>query len=209
MHWPGVRDRASGPRLTAVHVDHGLQAQSPLWSRRCAEVAAALDVPCRVLCVDARPPRGASPEAWARRQRRAAIEDSLAIDEVLLTAHHADDQLETVLLQLLRGGGPAGIAGMPWLAPFGRGWQVRPLLGVNRSALQAWAQSVGLDWVEDPTNRDLRFDRNYLRNEVLPAVRTRWPSAALTVGRGASLTAEVCELAALAAEPTWPSCARV
>ncbi len=193
-------DRASRPRLAAVHVDHGLQAQSPLWSRRCAEVAAALNVPCRVLCVDARPPRGASPEAWARRQRRAAISDVLAIDEVLLTAHHADDQLETVLLQLLRGGGPAGIAGMPWLAPFGRGWQARPLLGVSRSALRTWAETVGIDWSEDPTNLDLRFDRNYLRHALLPAVRSRWPNAAMTVGRGAALTAEVCELAALVAE---------
>ncbi len=86
--------------------------------------------------------RALKPGRGASGARRSPT--SLAIDEVLLTAHHADDQLETVLLQLLRGGGPAGIAGMPWLAPFGRGWQARPLLGVNRvGSLHAWAESAG------------------------------------------------------------------
>ena len=128
-------DPASRPRLRAVHVDHGLNPQSPHWSRHCASVAAALAIDCRRLTVDARAPRGASPEAWARTARRAAIAAELASGEVLLTAHHADDQLETVLLQLLRGGGPAGIAGMPRLAPFGRGWQARPLLDFTRDSL--------------------------------------------------------------------------
>ena len=196
----GFADRGSLPPLRAVHVDHGLQDQSPEWSRRCVEIAAAQGVTCRGLAVDARAPRGESPEAWARNVRRAAIAADLLADEVLVTAHHADDQLETVLLQLLRGGGAAGVAGMPPLAPFGRGWQARPLLEFTRESLHRWAIATGLAWVEDPTNRDPRFDRNYLRQSVLPAVRARWPRAALTVGQVSALTAETVELAALLAE---------
>lgn len=195
--------RRSGPvallPLRAIHVDHGLVPQSRHWSRRCAEIAGELGVPCQVLEVDARAPRGASPEGWARRVRRAAFAASLAADEVLLTAHHADDQLETVLLQLLRGGGPAGIAGMPRIAPLGRGWQARPLLGMRREMLHRWAEREQLEWVEDPGNVDLRFDRNYLRHAVLPQLRARWPQAALTVGRSAVLSAEAVALAELAA----------
>ena len=187
--------RPGRPRLRAVHVDHGLQAQSAHWSGRCGESAAGLGVDCRLLRIDARAPRGASPEAWARDVRRAAIAADLAADEVLLTAHHADDQLETVLLQLLRGGGPAGIAGMPALASFARGWQARPLLEFTRASLHRWATGAGLEWVEDPTNLDPRFDRNYLRHSVLPALRARWPQAALAVSRAAALTAEAVELA--------------
>ena len=193
-------NRGALPPLRAVHVDHGLQVESPDWSRRCVEIAAAQGVACRELAVDARAPRGESPEAWARNARRAAIAAELLADEVLLTAHHADDQLETVLLQLLRGGGAAGVAGMPPLAPFGRGWQARPLLEFTRDSLHRWAIDTGLAWVEDPTNLDPRFDRNYLRHSVLPAVRARWPRAALIVGQVAALTAETVELAALLAE---------
>ena len=200
-----LADRASRPRLRAVHVDHGLNPQSPQWSIRCGEVATALGIDCRRLAIDARAPRGASPEAWARAARRAAIAADLGAGEVLLTAHHADDQLETVLLQLLRGGGPAGIAGMPRLAPFGRGWQLRPLLEFSRDSLHRWAVAARLDWVEDPTNLDLAFDRNYLRHSVLPSLRARWPQATRTIGQAAALTAETVELAAVLAESDFAS----
>ena len=200
-----LADWASRPRLRAVHVDHGLNPLSPQWSIRCGEVATALGIDCRRLAIDARAPRGASPEAWARAARRAAIAGDLEAGEVLLTAHHADDQLETVLLQLLRGGGPAGIAGMPPLAPFGRGWQLRPLLEFSRDALHRWAVAARLDWVEDPTNLDLAFDRNYLRHSVLPSLRARWPQAARTIGQAAALTAETVELAAVLAESDFAS----
>jgi tRNA(Ile)-lysidine synthase len=200
LHVLAVRpDRGGRPRLRAVHVDHGLQPQSAEWSRRCAAIAAGLRVDCRQLVVDARAPRGASPEAWARNARRAALAGELAADEVLLIAHHADDQLETVLLQMLRGGGAAGVAGMPRVAPFGRGFQVRPLLDFTRASLEHWALEAGLEWIEDPTNLDPRFDRNYLRHSVSPALRARWPQAALAVSQAAALIAEAVELAALQA----------
>jgi tRNA(Ile)-lysidine synthase len=112
----------------------------------------------------------------------------------LLTAQHADDQLETVLLQLLRGAGLRGLAAMPAIAPFGRGWIARPLLEMQRAELEAWAHEHALAWVEDATNADEHLDRNYLRRQIVPLLRARWPSAAGVVSRGARHVAEAQRL---------------
>jgi len=182
--------------LRALHVDHGLHPDAADWSRHCLELAGRLGVPCEVVRVDARPAAGESPEAAARNARYAALADLLETGEVLLTAHQADDQLETVLLQWLRGGGLRAIAGMQSVSRFAHGWLARPLLGHTRAELAAWAAEQGLDWLEDPSNADPRFDRNYLRLEVLPRLRERWPGAARTVGRVAAQAAEALELEA-------------
>jgi len=180
--------------LRAIHVDHGLHPDSALWSERCQSLSARLGVDCAILRIDAAGGRGDSPEAAARAARYAALKAALQPGEVLLTAHHADDQLEGVLLQWLRGGGLRAIAGMRPLAPFGSGWHARPMLGFVRDDLSAWADQEGLSWLEDPSNRDLRFDRNYLRHEVLPGVRRRWPAAARTIGRVGEQAAELLTL---------------
>ena len=111
-----------------------------------------------------------------------------------MTAHHEDDQLETVLLQLLRGAGVAGLAAMPSSVPFGPGRLVRPLLSMSRASLEAWARAQELAWVDDDTNADDRFDRNYLRAQVLPLVNARWPGAARAVSRSARHAAEAQRL---------------
>ena len=139
---------------------------------------------------------GESPEATAREARYAALAARLRPGELLLTAHHGDDQLETVLLQWLRGGGLAAVAGMRPLSRFASGWLARPLLGWTRDELRQWAVPARLEWLEDPSNADPRFDRNYLRLEVLPALRARWPAAARTVGRVAAQAAEALDLEA-------------
>lgn len=180
--------------LRAVHVDHGLHPDSALWSERCRSLSARLGVDCETVAIDAAGRPGDSPEAAARAARYAALAAALRPGEVLLTAHHADDQLEGVLLQWLRGGGLRAIAGMRPLAAFGSGWHARPMLGFARSDLAAWADREGLAWLEDPSNRELRFDRNYLRHEVLPGVRRRWPAAARTIGRVAEQAAELLTL---------------
>ena len=138
--------------------------------------------------------RGESLEAAARTARYRLLGAAFAEGEALLTAHHQDDQLETVLLQLLRGAGVAGLAAMPALAPFGRGVLVRPLLTVPRAALADWVRAQGLSWVEDESNAQLRPDRNYLRARVLPVIRARWPAAAATVARSARHLAEAQRL---------------
>ena len=189
---PDLRPRT----LRAIHVDHALHPDSARWSEHCQALAARWDVPCEVVRVDARPAPGGSPEAAARAARYAALAARLGRGEVLLTAHHGDDQLETVLLQWLRGGGLRAVAGMRAVTPFAAGWLARPLLGHTRVELRDWAASRGLDWLEDPSNADPRYDRNYLRLAVLPALRARWPAAARTAGRVAARAAEALDLEA-------------
>ena len=191
-----VREAGAVPSLRAAHVDHGLHVDSAAWAELCARQASRLGVPLVQVKVDARPGPGESPEAVARNVRYGALAACLRPGEVLLTAHHADDQLETILMQWLRGGGLRSVAGMPAVASFALGWHARPLLGFSRSELHAWAGETGLDWHEDPSNLDPRFDRNFLRLEVLPALRRRWPAAARTIGRVASQAAEALEVEA-------------
>lgn len=195
-----LRDAGVVSSLRAVHVDHALHPDSARWSERCVATATGLGVECAVVRVDARPAPGESPESAARAARYAALARHMAEGEVLLTAHHADDQLETVLLQCLRGGGLRAVAGMPPVAPFGPGWHARPLLGFERRELEAWARQAAVPWLEDPSNADRRFDRNYLRLDVLPALRRRWPAAARTVGRVAGQAREALEVIAAGAE---------
>jgi tRNA(Ile)-lysidine synthase len=172
------------PPLRAIHVDHGLSARSADWSEACRRLAAAWSIPFESVQVRAFAAAGESPEAAARVARYGALLERLEPGEVLLTAHHADDQLETVLLQWLRGGGLRAIAGMPRIARFGSSaWHARPMLTVTRAELLEWAERQHLQWQEDPSNIDTRFDRNYLRLEVLPVLRRRWPAAARTIGR--------------------------
>jgi tRNA(Ile)-lysidine synthase len=171
--------------LRAVHVDHHLQEASGRFRRFCRRLARDLDVPLAVRDIQVQPRRGGSVEEAARVARYDALRSQLQSGELLLTAQHADDQLETVLLALLRGAGPAGLAAMPAVATFGAGKLLRPLLDVSRAQLASYATAAALEWVEDPTNEQQRFDRNYLRAAVIPRLKERWPSVAQTVARSA------------------------
>jgi tRNA(Ile)-lysidine synthase len=170
-----VRDR---PRyaVCAVHVDHQLHPDSPQWQQHCAEIARSLEVEFRYarVHVDA---RSGGVESAARDARYRALREQMGTGDCLLTAHHADDQLETILLALMRGAGAKGMAGMPACRPFGAGWHARPLLEFTREEVRDWARAAGLRWLTDPSNEGLRFDRNYLRREVIPLLTRRWPAA--------------------------------
>ncbi|HXZ60686.1 MAG TPA: tRNA lysidine(34) synthetase TilS [Steroidobacteraceae bacterium] len=185
-----ARVRPRPRRLRALHVDHGLHPDSAVWGARARELARSLGVPCAVLVAKLARAHGESPEGRARAARYRLLAGALEPGEVLVTAHHEDDQLETVLLQLLRGSGLAGLAAMPEVAPFARGSLVRPLLTRSRAELVAWVRAAGLEYLDDPSNADLRLDRNYLRLRVLPVIRERWPGAAATVARAARHAAE-------------------
>lgn len=179
-----------GAPLRAVHIHHGLLPHADAWSDFCRDTCAWLGVPLEIICLDLEVPRGESLEAVAREARYDAIADLLGLDEMLLTAQHQDDQAETLLLQALRGGGIEGLAGMPRWRQWRRGWQARPLLDYARDELRAWANEQGLDWIEDPSNEDQRFDRNYLRHAVMPIVFDRWPGASRTLARSAGHLAD-------------------
>jgi tRNA(Ile)-lysidine synthase len=180
--------------LRAAHVDHGLQPQSGAWAQQCERLCAGLGVPLAVhrVTVDAR--GGEGPEGAARRVRYAVLAAGLAPGEVLATAHHRDDQAETVLLNLVRGGGVAGLGGVPAAAALGPGRLLRPLLELPRAALAEYARGAALAWVEDPSNADRGLDRNFVRHEVLPLLAQRWPAASVTLARSGRLCAEAAGL---------------
>lgn len=186
---PALRARG----LAAVHVHHGLHPSADDWAAHCVRRCAALDLPCHMHRVEiAR--SGAGPEADARRARHAAFAAQLAAGDVLALAHHRDDQAETLLLRALRASGPDGLAAMRPLRPFAGGWLWRPLLGVARTQLEAYAHAHGLDWIEDPSNATVEADRNFLRHRVLPLLRTRWPGADAALATAAALQAEASGL---------------
>lgn len=177
-------------QVRALHVDHGLRPASKQWATHCRVLARKLHVPLKVLTAKVVRPRGTSLEAAARDARYRLLAAALHPGEILLTAHHADDQLETVLLQLLRGSGLPGISAMPARAPFANGFLARPLLSRSRAELETWVREHGLTWVDDDTNVDESLDRNYLRLRVLPLIRDRWRGSATAVARSARHAAE-------------------
>lgn len=188
--------RARHPRrlaLRALHVDHHLQSASTRFRAHCEKLARRWRVPLRILDVRVKTGGGVSLEEAARDARYAAWRAALAPGELLLTAQHADDQLETLLLALLRGAGPTGLAAMPRSAALGQARLLRPLLDLPRSALADHACTQRLTWVDDPSNQLLRFDRNYLRAEVVPRLRQRWPAVSQTVSRSARHCAAVAD----------------
>lgn len=193
------------PALIAVHVDHGLNAASGRWAQHCGSVCAQLQVPYRSLRVQVQPESGKSLEAMARTARYGVLAQVIEPGEVLLTAHHQDDQAETMLLQLLRGAGPRGLAAMPFLAPFHAGYLARPLLDYSRSDLLVYARTAGLSWVEDDSNMDPRYDRNYLRHKVFPLLLDRWPATSTTLTRAAVHQAEAASLLEFLATQDLPA----
>lgn len=180
-----------GLPLRAVHVDHGLQSAAAAFRESCAAWCASLGVPLTVIRVVVHAPPGASIEAAARDARYAALEKELKPGECLLTAHHREDQAQTLLLQALRGAGLKGMSAMPICRPLGGGWHLRPLLEVPQSELLAFGAPFS---IADPMNEDLRFDRSYLRRRVWPQIESRWPGAAATLARTARHVADAQEL---------------
>ncbi len=176
------------PALRAIHVHHGLQQVADAWPEHCQRLCDSLGVELLVRHVTVE--EGASREQAARNARYAAFSEVLGDGEVLLTGQHREDQAETLLLRLLRGAGLRGLMAMPERRRLGAGWLVRPLLDISRNELLVYAQARGFRWIEDPSNADARFDRNYLRHQVFPALASRWPQAGRSLARAAGHLAE-------------------
>ncbi|WP_431112019.1 tRNA lysidine(34) synthetase TilS [Variovorax paradoxus] len=190
--WPG--------QVVAFHVHHGLQAAADDFERHCAAVCERLGVPLVVHRVDARHAQGDSPEDAARRARYQAfaamassVEPAGAIKSIVL-GHHADDQVETLLLALSRGAGMPGLAAMPAHAQRNGLDIYRPLLAVPGADIRAWLKDLGLPWIEDPTNQDERYTRNRIRAVLLPALAQTFPQFRSTLARSVGHAAQAQEL---------------
>ncbi|KPY35128.1 tRNA lysidine(34) synthetase TilS [Pseudomonas syringae] len=187
-----LADRETLPALNAIHVHHGLQTAADAWPEHCQQVCKALGVAFESVRVQVEP--AASLEQAARQARYSAFTERLGEGEVLLTGQHRDDQAETLLFRLLRGAGVRGLAAMPDQRVLGRGHLLRPLLDVSRMQLEDYARRHGLNWIEDPSNDDQQFSRNFLRNQVLPLLTSRWPQAAASLARTAHHLGEAQQL---------------
>ena len=186
------RLRLAPARVSAIHVNHQLSPHAGRWVTFCRRLCRELGVKLHVAKVDV--PRGNSTEAAARAARYAVFAGSKA--DVLMLAHNRDDQAETVLLQLLRGAGPRGLAAMPVLRPGVSGGPavLRPLLEMPRAAIEAYAARHSLQWVEDESNQDRAYLRNFLRHDVLPLLESKLPGVRGTLARAARHQAECSEL---------------
>lgn len=172
-------------RVTAVYVHHGLQLEADQWAIHCESVALALGVGFKCIRVNAQKNTRQSQEEVARNARYRVLKALLDENDVLLLAQHREDQMETVLLQLFRGAGIQGLSGMPLVIGFGLGQMIRPFLDISKQAINAYAVLHQLHWVEDPSNQSDDFDRNFLRNQILPQLKQRWPALDKTVSRSA------------------------
>ncbi len=181
-------------KITAVYIHHGLLKEADYWQEHCQNTACELGVDFCCLQVVAIPQKRQSPEEAARDARYKALKDLLAENDVLLLAQHREDQLETLLLQLFRGAGVKGLAAMPEKLAFGHGVMLRPLLRIAKKDIMQYAQQNALQWVEDPSNQRVDYDRNYLRNNVIPLLKERWPAVDKTVSRTAKHCAGADEL---------------
>jgi tRNA(Ile)-lysidine synthase len=180
--------------IVAIHINHGMHEDAPDWEAHCRRVASGLDVPFQSQVVIIDDKSGLGQEATARQARYDAFRDIVEEGDWLLSAHHEDDQAETLLMNLMRGSGLAGLAGIGAVQPFARGTLARPLLGVSGDAMKAYAEQQHLRWIDDPSNLDTRFDRNFLRQEIIPSLAERWPGVAQRLARSAELAAEASDL---------------
>ena len=182
-----------GIALSALHVHHGLSPNADAWTAFCEEQCAARDVPLAVHRVRVERVPGASLEATARAARYAAL--ATADADIVALAHHADDQAETLLLQLLRGAGPHGLAAMPAERASSTGpLLLRPLLTLPRTAIDAYAAARGLAWVDDESNANTAVKRNFIRHEIAPRLAAAFPGYSATLARAARHQAEAAQL---------------
>lgn len=192
--------------VRAIHADHGLQALSGDWAKHCQNTCKQLNITIDIIQLNLTINKGESLEAVAREARYQAFKQALQTDEILLTAHHQEDQAETLLLQLMRGAGVSGLAAMPEHANFGNNRLQRPLLDVPHTDIKQYAEQHQLSYIDDPSNDEQRFDRNYLRHEIMPRLKQRWPAATQNLYRSSQLQAEARELLESYVEVDYQTC---
>jgi len=197
--------------IQAIHIDHGLHPDSAQWAKHCQQVCDHLGVTLHTVRVAIDLNSGDSIEALARAERRRVWQELLPAGAALLLAHHHEDQAETVLHRLFRGAGPTGLSGMAEQCYFGKGQLLRPLLTITKQEIVEFTQSQiscngntnvhGIaHWIVDPSNSDSKFERNFIRHEILPKIKQRWPKVAANIARSAALCSEQTQLVRAEAE---------
>ena len=179
--------------IKVLHVNHGLAAECDSWESRCIETCKRLGLEILTRRINVGNHSGTGMEAEARRLRYGVVEEILAPGETLLTAHHQEDQAETLLLNLMRGSGVDGLAGMPMVRPLGKGLLARPLLDFSMVSLRHYLEERQLSWIEDPSNLDLTFDRNFVRHRLVPLLSERWPGVSQRIAKRATLSRNASE----------------
>ncbi len=179
--------------LTAAHVNHGIQQQNDAWEQHCVELCERYQITLFRKQFELSS-LGSVSENEARAARYQFFEHLLEKPRVMLFAHHLDDQVETMLFRMIRGTGVKGLAGIPDCRQLANGWLMRPLLETSRSQIEDYAKRHHLDWVEDPSNSETHFSRNYLRNRVIPNIQSKWPEFSRAFNQLRSIASEQSEL---------------
>ena len=176
-------------RITAVHVNHQLSSNSDIWQKHCEDrcLEIGVDIICKTVSIKN---RGTGIEDAARNARYSVFEKLLKKNDLLILAHHADDQIETMLFRLFRGSGIKGMSGMPISRLLGNGELFRPLLPFFRRDLESYALANQINWIEDDSNLDIAFDRNFIRHKLIPTINERWPNSSFKLNRSANIFAE-------------------
>lgn len=168
--------------LNAIHVNHGLSDHADNWQNHCQQVCDLYNVPLLVETFELAS-QGKTSELDARKARYSCFESRIKNEQILLFAHHQDDQLETVLFRLFRGSGVHGMAGIPNSRPLSKGHLLRPFCNIPKSELQDYASRNQLSWVDDPSNQSSRYSRNFIRHEIVPLLQTKWPQVSNAVSQ--------------------------
>lgn len=172
-----------GISFRAIHINHGLSINADQWEQTCQKACATLHIPFESKRIQIHKGAQESLEALAREQRYRVLQELIKEDEVLLTAHHQNDQAETLLLQLFRGCGPNGLAAMPEISGFGKSRLLRPLLSYSKEAITSFAMQHNLVWLDDESNQNTNFDRNFIRHELMPLIKKHWPGVVSNIAR--------------------------
>jgi tRNA(Ile)-lysidine synthase len=179
-----VQEKSVRDKIFVIHINHGLSTQANVWQEHCATVCREYNINYAFYTVDFE--RSCNIEEHARDARYQKIAALMTKNDALLVAHHADDQAETVLLQLFRGAGVDGLAAMPYISDFASGVMLRPLLKKTRAELESYAMTHKISWINDESNQQIEYSRNYLRHHVMPHIRAKWPKMSTNISSCAS-----------------------
>lgn len=176
-------------QIRAIHINHNIVDNSKVWTKTCKSICKNFGIDIEIISLEVTH-NGYGLEAAARDERYKKLKEKLYENEYLLTAHHEEDQMETVFLRMARGTGLDGLQGINEKYSFGEGIIFRPMLEVSKTSVMDYAKEHQLKWVEDSSNQDTHFDRNFLRKKIIPQFRERWPSIASSVSRLSQLSAQ-------------------